>query len=308
MSGHSLSRPRGFTLIELLVVIAIIAILIGLLLPAVQKVREAAARMSCSNNLKQISLATINCADTHGGLLPPSIGFYPATTPAGVAGVGIPNNGNGGILLHILPYLEQGNAYNASLTSDARNGGFATYSEWGPGMDGLPGLRIKSYICPSDPTNLPGGVDGNGSMSSYGVNGQLFRHNYEWGGVGLSRYPSSIPDGTSQTIFFPEKIANCTTGAYPQNFWPDWGPIVSSSDGPDGGDPTGTGAPIWQQINQYSGQAGVCTGGIASSAHTGVINVSMGDGSVRQVSQGVSQSTWWYALTPAGGEVLDSSW
>src|SRR5262245_53696076 len=95
-------RGRGFTLIELLVVIAIIAILIGLLLPAVQKVREAAARMSCTNNLKQLSLATINCADTNSGKLPPSIGLYAGNTPAA-------NQSNGGLFLHILPYIEQGN-------------------------------------------------------------------------------------------------------------------------------------------------------------------------------------------------------
>src|SRR2546423_104340 len=95
-------RWRGFTLIELLVVIAIIAILIGLLLPAVQKVREAAARSQCSNNIKQLSLGTVNMADSYNGSLPGSIGLYP--TPSQTA-----NNGCGGMFLFLLPFIEQGN-------------------------------------------------------------------------------------------------------------------------------------------------------------------------------------------------------
>jgi prepilin-type N-terminal cleavage/methylation domain-containing protein len=120
------NRWRGFTLIELLVVIAIIAILIGLLLPAVQKVREAAARMSCSNNLKQMALATINCTDTNQGLLPPGDGLYPNTSPSA-------NNSYASVFFHILPYLEAGNNYKATLQPSDPHG-----NNVGPGGQNLP--------------------------------------------------------------------------------------------------------------------------------------------------------------------------
>ncbi len=301
-------RYRGaFTLIELLVVIAIIAVLIGLLLPAIQKVREAANRMVCTNNLKQLGLAAHNYHSALGKLPPGYLGPNPnihADSGGNLPASTLTNTGPQwvGLLASLLPYIEQDNLYKASLGADGRNGGLPTYNQWtGPVNNNG---NVKSFICPFDPTI---GALAHNSRGSYGINGQIFRHNYEWGGVGLSSYPASIQDGTSNTIFFTEKLAetfNCTgcCNNYKDNYWPDWGPIISSK---DCGEPTGPAA-MFQ--SNCIGNPSSCDGNRASTPHSGGINVALGDGSVRFVSAGVTPTTWWAAMTPAGGETLGSDW
>ncbi len=236
---------RGFTLIELLVVIAIIAILIGLLLPAVQKVREAAARAQCQNNLHQLSLATVNCADTNQGKLPPSIGIYPSNQ----GNQGTPNNGEGGTFFFILPYMEQQNIYNACFSPNdrglpdpgnaatgGRNAGLPTYVGWN--AQAL--APIKIFQCPSDATFGQGWTavpTTKNIETSYGANGQIFTLSYLWNwGTGSKRYPAAISDGTANTIMYTEKLASASldngtwTFDVGINLYPDWGSAVAPVD------------------------------------------------------------------------------
>jgi prepilin-type N-terminal cleavage/methylation domain-containing protein len=156
----------GFTLIELLVVIAIIAILIGLLLPAVQKVREAANRMSCQNNLKQIALAAHNYESANGYLPPGGVGMQ---RPPGAFNWTAPNHG---VLAFLLPYVEQDNVYNKLATPQNPQGqtvglvvfdndpppivnGFSLNTSWFQGGTTSPNwilaqTKIKTFMCPSD--------------------------------------------------------------------------------------------------------------------------------------------------------------
>src|SRR5262249_17901841 len=184
-----IAQRRGFTLTELLVVIAIIAILIGLLLPAVQKVREAANRIKCGNNLCQAGLAAHQYHDVHQHL-PPSMGYTPLVT----------NGVWGHNFFHLLPYLEQGSLYEHALGPVALATGPITI--YWPGKNKVYSQPVPIFICPSDPSVEPGGVVRvNGiswGASSYAGNGQVHApipHNPQ----GMTRL-GDITDGTSNTI------------------------------------------------------------------------------------------------------------
>jgi prepilin-type N-terminal cleavage/methylation domain-containing protein len=309
-------RVRGFTLIELLVVIAIIAILIGLLLPAVQKVREAAARAQCQNNLKQIQLGTLNMADTYQGLLPQDWGFYP--NPNGGAYDGV-----GGPLFFILPFIEQQNLYLATLCLPgqpqtqrgnydwtASNGHQPMYSaQWSDftNVSGKPASGYqdpKVFRCPSDYTySLTQDTKYNfqlGMQTSYFGNGQVMPTPYVPSVAPTTnlRYPGSIPDGTSNTIFYLEVLAYCHGYAH------QWQVADILFGGYDFMPDVGIG-PSYFQIQPTQS---ACNPNVPSTGHTGGIMVAIGDGSARFVAQGTSPATWWYAMTPAGGDLLGPDW
>jgi prepilin-type N-terminal cleavage/methylation domain-containing protein len=325
---HFSGRTRGgaFTLIELLVVIAIIGVLVGMLLPAIQKARAAAARSQCQSQMRQIGIAAFTSQDNCGSF--PPVGAPAGSYPCNIGG-NISWTGIAAPHFYLLPYLDQGNLILSWI-----NGG-ATANSWqnNGSFIGTNVLPPKIYLCPSDPSDITNkGTDPatNYAVTNYAFNFQVWRPN------AFPKVPSSFPDGAATTGLIYERYGHCrgtnnaANGSTLQQS--TYSPLVwytgatSTTQGVDQAwlpvafgwwIPNGASQNIyqWTQIGAAQNPKGPwpvfqsspapedCDSTLVQGAHLGT-NVLLGDGSCKLVSPTVSQTTWSAAATPNNNDVV----
>lgn len=312
MPARAWFRP-AFTLVELLVVIAIIGILVGLLLPAVQAAREAARRMQCSNNLKQIGLSLHNYHDTHRSFPPLYVSVFPPSY-----------SDRANWITMSLPFIEQGNL-NSRYDGNSSTGG-------GAGNQFLNAADVPTYRCPSapqlPPSPYPGIANFAWAIGNYVCNnglGPMTSVQPMTAEIARTVRPGvfaankklgirDMTDGTSNTIMVTEVLANpsnATTSdwrgnlTYPENCMFHWNEPPNSRT-PDR---------VRNQLCVSTPQI-PCVGAFtafnrrdiiitARSFHTGGVQAAFGDGSVRFVSQNVNLLSWQAIGSPNGGEVVN---
>jgi len=302
---------RGFTLVELLVVIAIIGVLVALLLPAVQSAREAARRTQCSNNMKQMVLASHNAHDTFGYL--PNWGY---AWPKGSTTIK-----QASTFWALLPYLEQQAVYDSLPSNQTSTAYFNSSTR---------PITIAAYICRSDAS----GIDKRGqgisfNLNSYNANGQVL--------FSGDQYPRAAmcTDGTSNTVLLVEHLAICGqrtggnsatsgrsvwpainlttgdsivywTGAATTNSFPGFPGFGTQYPTAMIADPANGNVKSWKkpQAGPITGPQGNCDPTTANGGHPAVVVTGICDGSVRNVSGNISLKTWNAALTADKGDTI----
>lgn len=291
MKQSTRSGGGGFTLLEVVVAVAIIAVLIALLLPAVQKAREAVARLQSINNLKQHALAFHNFATTHSGHFPSADGHEQSANP------------KQSFWYALLPYLDR-HDLRAQMEAPRK----------------YENRIVKVFVSPADPTFDQSIEHG---FISYRANGQVF--------VGTPHVDRTVRDGMANTVAIAEQYALC--GKTKVWYIPDYEVRATFADWDDGymgldfpwtmGDPpVSTSAFKLFRSAIFSGEPWFetrwtfrvaprpeeCAAEWAATPHRSGMLVALMDGSIRVVHPDISITTYWGAVTPAGGEVLGSDW
>lgn len=312
-------RPwHGFTLVELLVVVTIIAILISLLLPAVQAAREAARRMQCSNNVKQIGLAiqTITEART---CLPPlcvnagTSGNLQYKSPVQVAGP-YQNAIGPTIFVWLLPYLDQQGLYDLAIASSVgvhASAGTKTVFQY----------SIPTYVCPDDPSRTKTGLAAvvapnpayRWAYGDFGANFLVFGNPAGKNTEGTNTL-QDVKDGTTNTLFLAERYGSCTSIGDPSStsaratLWansnPEWRPAFAMN----GTTPPTTPYQKALMFQTAPDWLNTCDPARAQSPHPGGMTVGVGDGSVRFLSPSIDADLWANLCDPRDGNVVGANW